>query len=215
MNIVPGFNCFNEVSFEKRLCELSLIMPRWIHLDVSDGKFTPVVTFNNPHAFEHYDIHGANVELHCMVDDPCVEIDRWKVIPSIKRFIVHIEAMQKHHISLDDLYRVSEGKEIGLTICPKTPFEDLFPFIDERIRFVMLLAVTPGFSGGLFQESVLDSVKVLHTQFSSLFIEVDGGVNEMVAQQLKRVGAHSVVSTSYLSGLPEVVKTRFTFLESL
>ena len=99
LEIIPGILEDNWASVKKKLVTLDA-SAHWIHIDVSDGKFTPRQTWQNPselvafarrpHKYEE-DKLPVLFEVHLMVVRPWEHIERW-LHGGVRRFIVHWEA---------------------------------------------------------------------------------------------------------------------------
>ncbi|MBI2035668.1 MAG: hypothetical protein HYT12_03215 [Candidatus Liptonbacteria bacterium] len=194
--IIPSINCENFECIKKRIALASEFAPM-MHVDISDGKFTPHVSWNNPEEFAEF--FGANpprFEVHLMVEDPEVQADRW-LRAGAKRLIVHLESMG------DLVYLIEKYKkynaEIFLAINPATPVERIFAHIDDFDGFLML-AVSPGPSGQSFKPEILEKIKILKNKKSDVIIEIDGGVNLETAKLAKEAGASLFVAGNFIFG---------------
>lgn len=102
----------------------------WVHIDVSDGKFTPHISWNNPAELASIlrVYETLRIEVHLMVDDPEAQIDAW-LRAGAKRIIVHLEAMR------DPIYIIERCKKYGvecfLAINPATELERLLVHLDD------------------------------------------------------------------------------------
>src|SRR3990167_788426 len=93
MEVIPAINCGDEGCVKKHLEMLQDIPAEWVHFDVSDGKFTPTLTWNNPKFLE---TESLKIEVHLMVEKPEEYVERWVGLPTgggAKRIIFHIETM--------------------------------------------------------------------------------------------------------------------------
>ncbi len=89
MQVIPAINCDTEECVKKHLEMLKDIPAEWVHVDVSDGKFTPVRTWNEPELLE---TESLKVEVHLMVQEPEEYIERW-VRAGANRILLHIETI--------------------------------------------------------------------------------------------------------------------------
>lgn len=177
--------------------------PEWVHIDVSDGKFTPVVSWNNPAELENFlkdDKEPLKVEIHLMVEDPERVIEDW-FKAGVGRAIVHVEAVKDP----DKILEIAEkhGGEITIALIYKTPPEKLRPYLD-KIEKVQVLGVDPGLSGQEFRHEALEKVRALNKERPDIEIEVDGGVSDDNAELLVHAGASILASASFIweSGNP-------------
>src|SRR3990167_2664665 len=102
LEIIPVILEDNWVDVRKKLAALGESVP-WVHLDVSDGRFSPRRTWQNPselmafarrpHVYHPYEEEKLPVhfEIHLMVVRPWQYIESW-IAAGVQRFIVHWEA---------------------------------------------------------------------------------------------------------------------------
>lgn len=195
MEVIPSINETSFVQVRRRFDQAKDFGCKWLHLDVSDGKFTPHVSWNSPEDLKIKFLRPkANLEAHLMVENPDEVVDDW-IDVGIKRLIVHLEKVQ----DLDMIKTKCElfGVELFLAINPDTPVERLFGYEGNASGF-LILAVNPGLAGQKFKENQLEKIKALRQKFPSAKIEVDGGVNLETASRIKEAGADILVSASYI-----------------
>lgn len=207
MKVIPAINCntFKEVT--KRIEEARSFLPKggWLQIDVSDGKFNPNKSWNEPKKLakwlEANKIEGINFEVHLMVVDPKPLVMQW-LEAGAKRVVVHVEALTPNDI----LFLKGFGKgKVGIAIIPGSPIKALERYI-EHFPFVQLLAVRPGYSGQKFDRKVLEKIVYLKALHPDSIIEIDGGVNAATAPAIKDAGADIVVSGSYIFDAPDKKK---------
>lgn len=201
MEVIPAINCGDEACVKKHLEMLKDIPAEWVHFDVSDGKFTPAKTWDVPERF--FEVQPPmeveplkrKVEVHLMVERPEEYVERWVGVGA-RRVIVHIETISGRS-DLPKEVGPQVGVQVGLALRLETPVEQVFSYLD-KVRFVQLLAVRPGFSGQKFDERILDKVRALRAKDPHVIIEVDGGISLEVAARAKEVGANVIVSSSFI-----------------
>lgn len=88
-------------------------------------------------------------------------------------------------------------KKLGLALTSDTPLR-VFEQFASRCDFVLLMATTPGESGGSFNTTNFQRIRAFKQQFPTKQIHVDGGVNAAVSFILRNLGVHCAVSGSYL-----------------
>lgn len=139
--IIPSINCEDFSCIKKRLSMASGFMTdvneKWVHIDVSDGKFTPHVSWNNPEELKNIINLKSDekTEVHLMIENPDSQIDTW-LRAGANRIIVHLEAMQDSVLILEKCraYRQA-GKdnsvECFLAIKPGTEVEQLLTYLSD------------------------------------------------------------------------------------
>lgn len=203
MQVIPAINCPDFDCAKETIKKTAEFLPTagWIHIDISDGKFTPSLTWNNPRelmAFLKREFRGFSpkVEVNLMALNPEDKIEDW-LRNDVNRVIISVESITEP----ERLFRILEkyDAEAMLSLSPGTPVERLFTYLPRFSEF-HLLAVEPGFSGQKFDESVLEKIKLLRQRAPSAIIEVDGGINPETASLVKAAGADIIVSASYILG---------------
>ena len=197
MQVIPGIEGADAESVKEQYEKVKDLNPDgWVHLDITDGKFTPAVNWGSPEGLKSLvPSRKSLVELHLMVEDVEKSIDSWLKTGLIKRVIVHLEAMS------DPVFVIQKCKEYEvepmLAIKPETEVERLFAHKDD-FRAFQILAVNPGWSGQKFNEDSLAKIEWIKAKIPNAIIEIDGGVNPEVAGKCYQAGANVLISTSYI-----------------
>lgn len=195
MLIIPSINVTNFRDFQKRLKAVQMLGAKWAHADVTDGKFTKTILWNNPKELRvNSKKLKVNLEAHLMVKNPDAVLGDW-LAAGIKRVIVHIESAK--NIPAMALKCRSVKAELALAISPNTPAAKIFPY-GKFIKQVLVLAVFPGPAGQKFHQDQLKKIKFLREKMPDVKIEVDGGINLETAKLCKRAGADILVSAAYI-----------------
>ena len=198
MRVIPAINCKNFTCIKRRIKKAAEFLPKnsWIQIDISDGKFTKAKTWNSPLQLKKFlyknKIAKFNLEVHLMVNDFGNEIKKWQEAGA-KRIIIHLEALENCGFKLTP----KNSKNLGLAIKPSTSVKKLVHFL-PKIKFVQLLAVSPGYSGQQFDKLTIKKIEFLKKNYPKVKIEIDGGMNEETAKLIKKAGADFIVSGSYL-----------------
>ena len=79
------------------------------------------------------------------------------------------------------------GMKAGLALKPKTPVEDLLPYLDG-CDMVLVMTVEPGFGGQAFMPSMMGKVTALRAARPLLNIQVDGGIGPKNITQVAAAG---------------------------
>jgi len=153
----------------------------YIHIDVADGKFTPVINLDLD-LFrilnERYDIP---IIAHLMVNNPFDYID--KIIDYVHIFTFHYEIKGDKKALINELK--NRKKKVGLAIDPDTKIAEITPYLD-LVDLVLVMSVYPGGSGQKFIPHSIEKVEKLAKlkKKYAFIVDIDGGINLINANQL-------------------------------
>ena len=172
----------------------------WIHFDVADGHYAPTLTFGPIILQAARKATRLPLYVHLMIDEPERSVEAF-ARAGADHITVHGEATRTAERTLQ-LIR-SLGKRAGIALSPNVPvstIENLLPSID----LVLMLCVSPGFSGQPFAESQLIKIEQARALIDhsglAIELEVDGGVGPDNAQRIIAAGATVLVSGSKIFG---------------
>jgi ribulose-phosphate 3-epimerase len=173
----------------------------FLHVDVMDGHFVPNITVGPGVVASLRRKTELPIHAHLMIEYPEDYIEAFaKSGADIISF--HIEALgktrnaklRKANLVIKKIKRL--GKRPALAINPATPLADIKPLI-EKVDWILLMSVNPGFGGQDFIPTVLAKIFELRQIFEG-DIEVDGGINEATAKEVVRKGANVLAAGTYL-----------------
>ncbi len=153
----------------------------YIHVDVSDGKFSPVKNLNLDVFRVLNNTYQIPIIAHMMVVNPFLYIG--KIIEFVEVFTFHFEIEHDKDEIIENIR--DKKKMVGIAINPNTDIMEIIPFLD-KIDLVLVMSVNPGKSGQKFIPDSIEKVNQL-TKFketSDFLIDVDGGINTSNAPQL-------------------------------
>jgi ribulose-phosphate 3-epimerase len=170
----------------------------YIHLDVMDGKFVPVITFGPLVVAAVRRAVDVTLDIHLMIERPDEQLSAfWEAGGDILN--VHVEACNHLHRTLQQIRTL--GAKAGVALNPGTPVSALDPVLGDLDQ-VMVMAVNPGWGGQTFIPSALDKVRHFRNEIDrrglSVSIEVDGGVNLTTGPQCALAGADVLVAGSFV-----------------
>ncbi|MEM7086514.1 MAG: ribulose-phosphate 3-epimerase [Bacteroidota bacterium] len=179
----------------------------WFHIDIMDGVFVPNISFGMPVLRDIAKHASKTIDVHLMIIDP----DRYiKTFAGLGANVltVHYEACTHLHRTLQAIK--AEGMQAGVALNPHTSISLLADVISD-IDLVCIMSVNPGFGGQSFIENTFDKVRALKQLIldkgASTKIEIDGGVTNKNAVQLKEAGADVLVAGSYVFKSEDPVQT--------
>lgn len=168
-----------------------------IHFDVMDNHYVPNLSFG-PMICDALRKHGitADIDVHLMVQPVDAMIEAFaKAGASMISF--HPEATM--HLDRSIQLIKDSGCKAGLALNPGTPLHVL-DCVLEKLDYVLLMSVNPGFGGQSFLDSTLDKISDLKQMIIAkglcARIEVDGGVKVDNIQSIWEAGADMFVAGS-------------------
>jgi ribulose-phosphate 3-epimerase len=149
----------------------------WIHVDVMDGHFVPVITLGpsiTAAVGRHTDLP---LDVHLMIEKPERHLEAFAEAGAAV-LTVHQEVCPHLHMTLRTIR--SLGCKAGVSINPGTPLSVLEPVLD-CLDLVLVMTVNPGWGGQSAIPSAIAKVSRLRARLNELglddvLIEVDGGV---------------------------------------
>lgn len=174
----------------------------YIQIDVMDGAFVPNTTWADTKEIKNLAL-PMKFEAHLMVKNPeAGAIEEWAKAGA-SRIIFHIEATKKVG---ECVRQIKKYKcEAGIAINPNTPIIKIIPLL-KKIDYVLVMGVTPGFSGQKFQSVALQKIKELRKLSPKMKIGVDGGVDEKNAKKLYAAGADNLNAASAIFKSKNIAK---------
>lgn len=188
----------------------------WFHIDIMDGVFVPNISFGMPVLRDIVKHATKKIDVHLMIVDPDRYIKTFAKLGA-NVLTVHYEACTHLHRTLQTIK--AEGMLAGVALNPHTNIALLEDVIND-IDLVCIMSVNPGFGGQSFIENTYDKTmalkRLITEKGATTLIEIDGGVTNKNAVQLKDAGADVLVAGSYvfksenptdtISGLKEMTK---------
>ena len=166
----------------------------WIHLDVMDGHFVPNLTFGPPIIKSIRPYSEKPFDAHLMVTNPDDLLEEY-VAAGVNMITVHKEVTPHLDRTLTRIRNL--GCKAGVSINPGTSLSGL-EFLLEKLDLILIMSVNPGFGGQSFINSSIDKISAVRDLISSkpINIQVDGGVNNVIAPQVIKAGANVLVAGS-------------------
>ena len=168
----------------------------WLHVDVMDNHFVPNLTLGLPVVEALLKHASLPLDCHLMIEEP----DRWApqfAEAGARNVTIHAEAARAPVRTLRAIR--ATGARAGLAINPGTavePYAGLLPEVD----MLLLMTVEPGFGGQEFLGLVLPKLRQardLITRYGgSVWLQVDGGVDEETIERCAESGADVFVAGS-------------------
>ena len=198
--IAPSLLSANFVRLAEDISRIEAAGADWLHLDIMDGHFVPNLSFGPPVVAAIRKITKLPLDVHLMVTNPAELIEAFAAAGA-DWLTVHVET-EPHLLRLVD--RIRElGVRPAVALNPATPLGTLEEILSE-VDMVLVMSVNPGFGGQKFIPSSLSKIRRLKEQLQntdrSVIIEVDGGINQATALQVREAGADVLVAGSAVFG---------------
>lgn len=187
IEIVPSVVAYNLDELCQRLNVLEAFSP-WAHLDITDGRFTKSITWQEPSDLEIWE-GKIKLEAHLMVETPEVILPTWLQV--VDRVIIHTESTELLAEIVDSIE--AQPALLGLALNLETPVKKVLPYL-TKINFIHLMSIKKiGHYGEPFNEEIFAKIKELKEAKANLTISVDGGVNKTNFKKLIEAGANHLV----------------------
>jgi ribulose-phosphate 3-epimerase len=196
--IFPSILSTNFFNLQAKLTAFEKSRVDFIHLDIMDGHFVDNISFGPAMGRAIKEHFPFRLDAHLMVSNPA------KMIP---HFIESGADWISFHAETDadggDLIAIikKSGRRAGMVLNPDTPLAKVQPFLD-RLDYVLLMSVFPGFGGQKFIADTLARVRQVKgeilRQQSPCLLQVDGGITLDNVSPLKEAGADLFVIGTHL-----------------
>jgi len=180
----------------------------WIHVDVMDGHFVPNITVGVPLVASLRKVTKLPLDVHLMIENA----DQY--IPAFAKagadyISVQVEACP--HLDRTVSLIQNEGAKAGIVFNPATPL-GVVQWVIDKIDFVLIMSVNPGFGGQKFIPSSLEKIQVLRKMLDEcgkkeILIQVDGGVGSQNIAEISAAGADIFVAGSAIFNTPDYAET--------
>ena len=204
---------FSELGKALQLCAEG--GAHYIHVDVMDNQFVPNLTIGPPVVKSLRPLSQKYMDIHMMVIEPEKLVEPFAKAGA-DGITFHIEAAEKPQ-EVIDLIRAS-GKDVGLSLKPKTPVADIEPFLDQ-IDLLLIMSVEPGFGGQGYVDGSTERVAEIKQLLiekclqDRIKIEVDGGIKLHNAKEVLDAGADILVVGSEVFKAEDPVGMMRSFYE--
>ena len=173
-----------------------------IHCDVMDGTFVEPITFGGQMVKNIRPLTKLPLDAHLMIEHPKTQI-KFFAEAGADIITVHYKACKKiSDTYLEETLQLikSFGVKCGAVVNPDVPVENIFP-VFPLCDMVLLMSVYPGYGGQKFIPEVLEKVRkareyAIKIGRPDMDIEIDGGVTEENAGEIKAAGANVLVAGS-------------------
>ena len=194
MLIAPSLLSCDFSQMGQEIKRMELAKADFMHLDVMDGHFVPIITFGAPVIKTVRSYTDVPFDVHLMISEPLKYIDDF-ADAGADIITFHVESDSDIKETIEKIK--SRGVKPGLVIKPNTPASAVFPYLSD-LYMVLIMTVEPGFGGQSFMEDMLPKVSEIRSEADKvnpqLLIEVDGGIAENTIAKASKAGVDICVA---------------------
>ena len=209
----PSMLSIDFTKIGEQLATLEKAGVPYIHLDVMDGVFVPNISFGIPVIKGIRKASSMIFDVHLMIVEPEKYVEQFRDAGAdIINF--HLEATKDPQAVIAQIK--ATGAKVGVTIKPKTPVEELKPYLQD-LDMVLVMSVEPGFGGQAFMVDQVRKIELLAGWKRALGldydIEVDGGITQENVKIVLDAGANVIVAGSAVFGKENIAESVAGFME--
>lgn len=178
-----------------------------VHLDVMDGHFVPNITIGPMIVEAVRKCTRLPLDTHLMITNPEKYVERF-IEAGSDMISFHIEVCKEPEKIID--FIKSKNKKAGIVLNPDTHVSEIVNVLD-KIDFVLVMSVFPGFGGQKFIESSIPKIKeiakIRDEKGLEYEIEIDGGIKLDNVLEVAKAGCDIFVSGTGIFGTDNYEET--------
>jgi ribulose-phosphate 3-epimerase len=184
-----------------------------LHIDVMDGHFVPNITIGPVVVKSIRATTKLPLDVHLMISDPDKYIPAF-VEAGADSLTVHAEATV--HLDRTLNFIRSHNVGVGVSLNPATPLAHI-EHVLGLADMLLIMSVNPGFGGQKFIPYTVDKIRqarhIINNRGYRCVIEVDGGIDTEVMQEVLKAGAEVLVAGSAIFHNPDPARKIKEMLE--
>ncbi len=192
--VAPSLMCADLCRLGEVIRELEAAGADMLHIDVADGHFVPNLLLGPDVVSQIRPKTELPIDVHLMVEAPELFVERF-ALAGANALAVHAESCRHLDRVLSEIRRL--GLAAGIALNPATPL-GVLEYVLERLDYVLLLAVNPGFAGQPLAAAALrkiaDCRRFLAERGVDLPVMVDGNVSFDNIPRMVAAGADILVA---------------------
>ena len=167
----------------------------FLHIDIMDGHFVPNITIGPDILRDIRHSSSIPLDVHLMIQKPLGWVNRF-IVAGADMLTLHIETIKPEAFLRYAKRLKSRGIRLGISLNPDTPLKRIKGLLN-KVDFVLVMTVNPGFGGQKFITKVVPKIKALRQIYSG-DIAVDGGINNITAKRVIKSGANILACGTYI-----------------
>ena len=211
LQIVPAILVPKFSEFKEQINKVKNIFPL-IQIDICDGFFVKTKTFKERAEINKLKL-PCRLELHLMVKNPILEMQKREKVKNIYRVYIHAETLKNDFDKIFTLAKKNKWR-LGLALNPETKINILKNYL-EKIDSVLFMTVHPGIQGQKLIKPVLKKIKYFTAKNKNIAIAADGGINLENIVDLKKAGVSEFCIGKKLIIAEDILKTKKSFEKKL
>lgn len=205
--VAPSILAGNFVNMESSVRSLKEWGADLVHCDVMDGVYVKNITFGMPMIKAIKGISELPLDVHLMITKPERYVEEFcKCGANYLTF--HPEASEDPLGTLKNIK--ANGVKAGIVLNPNVPFED-WTYLLPECDMLLVMSVYAGLGGQKFIPETLETVKKAKAYITehnlSTLIEIDGGVGEKNACEVREAGVDILVAGSAVFNSDDPART--------
>ena len=193
VHIAPSVMCADLCNLETDIRELEAAGVNMLHFDLMDAHFVPNMPIGLALIQQLRAKTDCAFDIHLMVENNDFFVEAVAEI-GVQQIAVHVESAT--HLDRTLSLIQAHGVKAGAALNPATPLSAL-AYVLERLDFVLIMTVNPGFSGQKLVPATLRKIAecraFLNERGVDLPIEVDGNVSFENIPKMVSAGADILV----------------------
>jgi ribulose-phosphate 3-epimerase len=174
-----------------------------IHVDVMDGHFVPNLSMGPEVVKALRPVTKLPLEVHLMIEEPARYAGAF-LKAGASTVIAHCEVLADPRPWIRQVH--DQGAKAGIAIKPKTPIEQIEPYLAE-LDLLVCMTVEPGFGGQAFLPQSPERIRRLRSLLEAANprcdLEVDGGIEPHTARIAVEAGANVLVAGTSIFHAPQ------------
>lgn len=195
IKISPSLLAANFLCLENELRRAENSDAVMLHCDVMDGVYVPNISFGFDIIKQIHSVTDLPLDVHMMTVGANKYIDTLKKAGAAS-ITLHSDSMDADELKNALKYIKSQGMKAAVSLKPKCPAEDVFPFV-PYVDMILVMTVEPGFGGQKFMSDMMPKVRKIRDYLDinkpECEIQVDGGVSPDTIAECAAAGANVFV----------------------